>query len=192
MTSPRLGVIVGSTREGRFSERPARWIAARARDAFEVELLDLRDYPLPFFDEARAPMMSPPAHPVAHAWAAKLAGCDAFIATVAEYNRGPTAVLKNAIDYAYAEWSRKPIAFVGYGALGATRAVEQLRLIAIELQMAPIRTGMHVAGGDFFSIMQGKSDFDQSPHLVRNAQDMIAQLRWWTDALKTAREATPR
>jgi NAD(P)H-dependent FMN reductase len=190
VSAPRLGVIVGSTREGRFSERAAHWIAAHARDAFEVELLDLRDYPLPFFDEARAPMMSPPAHPVAKAWGAKLATCDAFVATVAEYNRGPTAVLKNAIDYAYAEWSRKPIGFVGYGALGATRAVEQLRLIAIEMQMAPIRSAVHVAGADFFAMMQGRAGFDDAPHLQRGAQDMLAQLRWWTDALKAARDAT--
>ncbi len=188
MNLPRLGVIVGSTREGRFSERSAHWIADLARASFEVELLDLRDYPLPFFDEARAPIMSPPAHPVARAWDAKLASCDAFIATVAEYNRGPTAVLKNAIDYAYAEWSRKPIGFVGYGGVGAARAVEQLRLIAIEMQMAPIRTGVHLAGADFYSIMQGKSKLEDTPHLARTAHEMIAQLRWWTDALKAARE----
>ena len=191
MSLPRLGVIVGSTREGRFSDRAAQWIADLARASFEVELLDLRDYPLPFFDEAKAPMMSPPEHPVARAWGTKLAACDAFIATVAEYNRGPTAVLKNAIDYAYAEWMRKPIGFVGYGAVGATRAVEQLRLIAIEMQMAPIRTGVHLAGGDFFSIMRGTSTLEDLPHLARNANDMIAQLRWWSDALKSARAATP-
>jgi NAD(P)H-dependent FMN reductase len=191
MSLPRLGVIVGSTREGRFSERPARWIADLAQASFDVELLDLRDYPLPFFDEARAPMMSPPTHPVARAWGARLATCDAFVATVAEYNRGPTAVLKNAIDYAYAEWMRKPIGFVGYGGVGATRAVEQLRLIAIEMQMAPIRTGVHLVGGDFFSIMQGKSTLEDLPHLERTAREMIAQLRWWADALKAARDTSP-
>lgn len=191
MSLPRLGVIVGSTREGRFSERMAHWIAGLAQASFEVELLDLRDYALPFFDEAKAPMMSPPAHPVARVWGAKLAACDAFIATVAEYNRGPTAVLKNAIDYAYAEWARKPIGFVGYGGVGAARAVEHLRLIAIEVQMAPIRTGIHLAGADYFSVLQGKSTLEQMPHLARTARDLLAQLRWWTDALKAARDTTP-
>lgn len=188
MKLPRVGVIVGSTREGRFSERAARWIAAVAQASFEVELLDLRDYPLPFFDEARAPMMSPPEHPGARAWGAKLASCDAFIATVAEYNRGPTAVLKNAIDYAYAEWARKPIGFVGYGGVGAARAIEQLRLIAIEVQMAPIRTAVHLAGADYFSVLQGKSTLEDMSHLARTARELLAQLRWWTDALKAARD----
>lgn len=190
MTQPRLGVIVGSTRPNRFSERMARWIAGVAQSSFEVELLDLRHYPLPFFEEARAPMLAPPAHPVAHAWAGKLAACDAFIATVAEYNRGPTAVLKNAIDYAYAEWARKPIGFAGYGGVGAARAVEHLRLIAIEVQMAPIRTGIHLSGADYFSVLQGKSTLEQMPHLERAAHELVSQLRWWTDALKTARDAT--
>jgi NAD(P)H-dependent FMN reductase len=189
MNRPRLGVIIGSTRPGRFSERMARWIAGVAEASFEVDLLDLRDYPLPFFDEARAPMLAPPVHPVARAWGEKLAACDAFIATVAEYNRGPTAVLKNAIDYAYAEWARKPIGFVGYGGVGAARAVEQLRLIAIEVQMAPIRTGIHLAGADYFAVLQGRSAPEEMPHLGRTANELVAQLRWWTDALKAAREA---
>ena len=188
MSRPHLGVIVGSTREGRFSERMAHWIVGHAQDAFEVELLDLRDFALPFFEEAHAPMMTAPTHPVARAWAAKLAACDAFIATVAEYNRGPTAVLKNAIDYAYAEWARKPIGFVGYGGVGAARAVEQLRLVAIEVQMAPIRTGIHLAGADYFSVLHGKSSLEDMPHLTRTARDLITQLRWWTDALKAGRE----
>jgi len=187
MSLPRLGVIVGSTREGRFSERMAHWISGLAQASFDIEPLDLRDYPLPFFDETKAPMMSAPDHPVARAWSAKLATCDAFIATVAEYNRGPTAVLKNAIDYAYAEWARKPIGFVGYGGLGAARAVEHLRLIAIEVQMAPVRTGLHLAGADFFSVLRGDAKLEELPHVERTARELLVQLRWWTDALKAAR-----
>ena len=188
MPLPRLGVIVGSTRRGRFSERPAAWIAELARDSFEVDLLDLRDHPLPFFEEETSPARAAPQNPAARAWGARIAACDAFVATVAEYNHGATAVLKNAFDYAYAEWNKKPIGFVAYGGVGGARAVEHLRLVVIELQMAPIRTAVHLQMADFMSVMQGKAALSDLPHIVQSGKDMLSQLRWWSDALKLARE----
>jgi NAD(P)H-dependent FMN reductase len=113
---------------------------------------------------------------------------DGYIFVSAEYNRGVPAVLKNALDYAYPEWNKKPAAFVGYGSVGAARAIEQLRLIAVELQMAPIRTGVHIQGADFMAVWKGGKDIAELSYLRPNATDMLDQLVWWTNALKTARE----
>lgn len=191
MSKPRIGVIVGSTRPGRFGDKPAEWIAERAKatGAFEVELLDLRDYKLPFFDEQTSPAYAPSQADGAKAWQDKIASLDGFIVTAAEYNRGPTAVLKNALDYAYNEWNRKPIGFVGYGGVGGARAVEQLRLIAIELQMAPVRAAVHIVWADYMQIASGDRKVSDFAHLNQAGDDMLGQLGWWAGALKTAREA---
>ncbi len=139
----KIGMIVGSTRPNRFADTPAKWLVegAAARTDLKLEVLDLRDYKLPFFNEPASPAYTGGVYtqPEAEAWRKRIGEFDAFIATVAEYNHGPTAVLKNAFDSAYLEWQRKPIAFVGYGGVGAARAIETLRGVVIELQMAPIR-----------------------------------------------------
>ena len=148
MDKIRLGIIIGSTRPNRFADHPAAWIADMARAAgFDVDLLDLREISLPFFEETAPPVMAPPRHPIAQAWALRLAKCDAFIATAAEYNHAPTAVLKNAFDSAFVEWSRKLIAFVGYGGVGGARAIAHLRDIASALGMAPVSAGEHPVCG---------------------------------------------
>jgi NAD(P)H-dependent FMN reductase len=191
MTKPRVAIVIGSIRPNRFADRVAQWIAtaARARGDFDVEVIDLKDYPMPLFAEEAAPAYAPPKDPVARRWAEKVAGFDAFIFTAAEYNHGPTAVLKNALDYAYAEWRGKPAAFVGYGGVGGARAVQQLRLQGMTLQMAPISTAVHILFPDYMAVVkEGKTlgDFD---HLNLNAKQMLDQLVWWARALKAAREA---
>ena len=142
-TKPRIGIVISTTREGRFGDRPARWIhdIAASRDDLAVELIDLRDYPMPFFAEPASPAYATPKDEVARRWAEKVDSLDGFVFVTAEYNRAPSAVLKNALDYAYREFNRKPAAYVGYGGVGAARAIEQLRLINVELQMAPTRSG---------------------------------------------------
>jgi NAD(P)H-dependent FMN reductase len=187
---PKIGVVISSTREGRFGDKPAHWIHALAatRGDFEVELIDLRDYPMPFFEEAASPAYVPSHHEVARRWAAKINSLDGFIFVTAEYNRGPTAVLKNALDYAYREFNRKPAAYVGYGGVGAARAIEQLRLIHVELQMAPTRSGVHIGGADFMGLWRGGKTFEELPHLTQSAQVMLDELAWWTKALKSARD----
>jgi NAD(P)H-dependent FMN reductase len=189
---PKIGIVISSTREGRFGEKPAKWIydLATKRGDFEVELIDLRDYPMPFFAEPISPAYAPPANEVARRWAAKVASLDGFIFVTAEYNRAPTAVLKNALDYAYREFNRKPAAYVGYGGVGAARAIEQLRLINVELQMAPTRSGVHIGGADFMGLWQDGKTFDEMPHLAKSADTMLDELAWWANALKTARHAT--
>ena len=114
---------IGSIRPNRFGGHAAQWIEeiARRRTDFEVELIDLKDYPMPLFAEEASPLYAPSKNEVAQRWQKKVGEFDAFIFTAAEYNRGPTAVLKNALDYAYAEWSNKPVAFVGYGGVGGAR-----------------------------------------------------------------------
>lgn len=191
MAKPKIGIVVGSTRPNRFADKPTDWIAkiARARGDIEVEVLDLRDYPMPFFNEPMSPAWGPSQDEVAQKWQKKVAELDGFIFIAAEYNRGPTAVLKNAIDYAYNEWNKKAVTFVGYGGVGGARAVEQLRLHAVELQMAPTRAAVHILLPDFLAVLQQGKSLDELPHLHQSAEQALDQLVWWTKALKTARDA---
>ena len=190
MPKPKIGVIVGSTRATRFADKPTEWIAsiARARGDFDVEVVDLRDYPMPFFDEAASSLWAPSKNEVALRWQKKVAEFDGFIVIAAEYNRGPTAVLKNALDYAYTEWNRKPITFVGYGGVGGARAIEQLRLHAVELQMAPSRFAVHIVWGDFIQILQQGKKIEEFEHLNQAATVALDDLAWWARVLKQARE----
>ncbi len=132
-----ISVIVGSTRQGRFSEKPAQWILQQLhkREGIEGLLLDLRDFPMPFFDQPMPPAMPgrpPYEHEVVKKWTAQIAASDGFVFVTPEYNYGTSAVLKNAIDWVYPEWNRKAAAFVSYGSAMGTRAVQQLRETAIE------------------------------------------------------------
>jgi NAD(P)H-dependent FMN reductase len=135
---PVISVIVGSTREGRFSEKPAHWILQhlKKREGVDARLLDLRDFPMPFFDQPVPPAM--PGRPpykgeIVQRWTAAIAESDGFIFVTPEYNYGPSAVLKNAIDWVYPEWNRKAAGFVSYGGTMGARSVQQLRETAIEL-----------------------------------------------------------
>jgi NAD(P)H-dependent FMN reductase len=190
MAKVKIGIIISTTRAARFGDKPAQWIKdiASQRDDMSVEILDLRDYPMPFFDEVASNAWAPSQNEVAQHWQKKVAEFDGYIFVTAEYNRGVPAVLKNALDYAYPEWNRKPVAFVGYGSVGAARAIEQLRLIAIELQMAPTRTGVHIQGADFMAVWKGGKEITELAYLRQNATDMLDQFVWWTTALKAARE----
>jgi NAD(P)H-dependent FMN reductase len=191
MAKPKIAIIISTTRAARFGDKPAKWIygIAAQRDDIEVELVDLRDYPMPFFDEVASNAWVPSKNEVALRWQKKVAEFDGYIFVVAEYNRGISGVLKNAIDYAYPEWVKKTAAYVGYGSVGAARAIEQLRLVNVELQMAPMRSGVHIQGADFMAVWQQGKDIGELAYLQQNAKDMLDQLVWWTKALKTARDA---
>lgn len=137
----RIGIILGSTRPNRNGEQVAKWVydvASRRSDA-EFELVDLRDYPLPHLDEPLPPSMGQYRNEHTRQWADKIASFDGFVFVTPEYNHSTSGVLKNAIDYLYAEWNNKAAGFVSYGAVGGARAAEHLRLIAGELQMADVR-----------------------------------------------------
>jgi NAD(P)H-dependent FMN reductase len=188
-----ISVILGSTRQGRFSEKPAQWILQylRKRDDVEARLLDLRDFPMPFFDQPLPPAMPgrpPYQHEAVQKWTAEIAASDGFVFVTPEYNHGPSAVLKNAIDWVYPEWNRKAAAFVSYcGAMGA-RSVEQLRQIAIELQLAPIRSSVHIPPATLWTHMQGSDVTNGLAELDQPATVMVDDLIWWTAALKAFRE----
>jgi NAD(P)H-dependent FMN reductase len=187
-----ISVIVGSTREGRFSEKPARWILEhlRRREGVEARLLDLRDFPMPFFDQALTPAMpgrAPYQNEIVQKWTAEIAVADGFIFVTPEYNYGPSAVLKNAIDWVYPEWNRKAAAFVSYGSAMGVRSVQQLRETAIELQLAPVRSSVHVPVATLWAHYQG-GDVDKGlAELEKPANTMLDDLLWWTEALKLAR-----
>lgn len=192
--SIRLGIIVGSTRPNRFSEKPAQWIfeEAKKREGVEAELLDLRDWPLPFYDEPLSPSMVQDGNypnPIAKKWAEKVSSMDGFIIVTPEYNHGYPAVLKNALDYVYKEWNNKAVGFVTYGSVGGARAVEQLRQVAVELQMASVRGSVHIPGSTLFPITMGKAEWKplEDASLMKSADTMLTQLLWWARALKAAR-----
>src|SRR5258708_21311269 len=139
-----ISVIVGSTRQGRFSEKPARWIFQhlKKRSGIDAQLVDLRDFPMPFFDQPVPPAMPgrpPYENEVVKKWTAEIARSDGFIFVTPEYNYGPTAVLKNELDWVYPEWNRKAASFVSYGSAMGASGVQQLRMPAIALQMSPVR-----------------------------------------------------
>ena len=187
-----ISVIVGSTRQNRFSEKPARWILQRLKERAGVEarLLDLRDFPMPFFDQPMPPAMPgrpPYENEVVKAWTAEIARSDGFIFVTAEYNYGPPAVLKNALDWVYPEWNRKAAAFVSYGSVSGARSVQQLRETAIELQMAPVRSSVHIPVATLWAHFQGGDVETGLGELEASAKTMIDDLLWWTAALKTAR-----
>ena len=189
MPKPKIAVIIGTTRATRFGEKPAKWIhgVAAERGDMDLELIDLRDYPMPFFDEPATNAWMPSKNEVALRWQKKVAEFDGYIFVTAEYNRGVPAVLKNALDYAYPEWNRKPAAYVGYGSVGAARSIEHLRLICIELQMAPIRTGVHIQGADFMAVWQQGKEISELSYLQPNSKSMLDELQWWASALMVAR-----
>ncbi len=189
MSKSKIGVVLSTTRAGRFADKVAAWLLelAAARQGMEFELVDLRDYPLPFFDEPMSPAWASPKNEVAKRWASKIDAFDGFVFVTAEYNHGVPAVLKNAIDYAYQQFVRKPAAYVGYGGVGAARAIEQLRLINIEQQMAPLKSGVHIGGADFIDMLLHGKSFADKPHLVPGVSALLDELAWWTAALKRAR-----
>lgn len=185
----KIKVVLGSIREGRFGIQPAEWIVAKAKaKGMDVELLDLKDYPLPMFAEAAVPgsLNGNYTNEVAKKWAAKIGEADGFIFTVAEYNHGYTSVLKNAIDFIYQEWLKKPVAFLGYGANGGVRAVEQLRqVVNSNLQMQPVPSA--VAISEYWSHLDENGKLKTEDY-EKSADGMLDQLAWLAEALKTARE----
>lgn len=191
MSTPKIAIIISTTRQVRFGDKPTQWLyeIASKRSDLAFEIVDLRDYPMPFFDEVASNAWAPTTNEVAQRWQKKIAEFDGYIFVTAEYNRSISGVLKNALDYAYPEWNRKPAAFVGYGAVGAARAVEQLRLICVELQMAPTRTGVHIQGGDFMAVWRQGKSLTELEYLQPNVAAMLDELAWWTKALKAARAA---
>ena len=195
MAKPKIALIIGSTRTHRFADVAANWMLAqiKARGDMDVEVLDLRDADLPFFNEMASNAYMPSSDPKAVAWQKKVGAFDGYLFVVAEYNHSITAALKNALDQAYVEWARKPMAAIGYGSMGGARAVEHLRAIAVELQMAPVRNAVHIGGGDFWKVhpgMGGSGNLaDIEGALMASTKATLDDLLWWSNALNAARKA---
>lgn len=188
MNGPHIITVVGSTRQGRLGEAIASWFAAiaDARTDMTHELVDLRDVGLPFFDAPVPPAMGvPPTRPEVIAWAETIAGADGYVFVTPEYNHGYPGVLKNAIDHLHGEWRRKPVAFVGYGGPGAgIRAVEQLRQVVVELEMAPLRHQISIARAYMALDEHGAPS---EPWHRDDALRLLDDLVWWATSLKAAR-----
>ncbi len=192
MGTPKIAIIISSVRAARVGGQAAEYLESIAskRDDLSFEILDLKDYPLPFFDEIASNAYVPSTNEVAQKWQKKVAEFDGYIFITAEYNNSITGALKNALDYAYPEWNRKAAAYFSYGSAGGARAVQHLRDICVELQMAPVRQAVLIQGSDFFPIMNGESRIEDLGYLEGLVEQMLDQLAWWTGALKNAREAS--
>lgn len=173
-----IGIILGSTREGRLSPQVGQWvhtIASKNNDA-QFEIIDLKDYNLKFLGEADDPNIGK--------WNATLDKCDGFIFIVCEYNHSISGVLKNAIDCAREAWNNKAAGIVSYGSVGGARAAEHLRGILGELAIADVRT--HPALSLFYDFENGQT-LKPQPVLEGNVEAMVNEIITWSKALKTIR-----
>jgi NAD(P)H-dependent FMN reductase len=186
---PRIGIILGSTRANRNGEQVARWVYENAseRDDADFELIDLRDYPLPHIDEPLPPSLGQYQNDHTKEWAEKIASFDGFVIVTPEYNHGTSGVLKDAIDFLYAEWNNKAVAFVSYGSVGGARAAEHLRLVAGELQMADVRQQVALS---LMAEFENFSAFRPGDYNLEALETMLDQVIAWSEALKPLRTAT--
>ena len=183
----RIGIILGSTRPNRNGEQVARWVydnASRRSDA-EFELVDLRDYPLPHLDEPLPPSMGQYQNEHTRQWAEKIASFDGFVIVTPEYNHSTSGVLKNAIDYLYAEWNNKAVGFVSYGGVGGARAAEHLRLVAGELQMADVRQQVALS---LLTEFENFSVFKPGDYNRAALDTLLDQVVAWSNALAPLRQ----
>ncbi|MCW2671355.1 MAG: NADPH-dependent reductase [Frankiales bacterium] len=182
----QIGIILGSTRPNRNGEQVAKWvydIASRRGDA-EFDLVDLRDYPLPHLDEPLPPSLGQYQQAHTRAWAGKIASFDGFVIVTPEYNHSTSGVLKNALDYVYAEWNNKAVGFVSYGASGGARAAEHLRLVAGELQMADVRQQVELS---LITEFESYSVFKPGDDKVAALDPLLDQVVAWSSALAPLR-----
>ncbi|MFD4611850.1 NADPH-dependent FMN reductase [Streptomyces sp. NPDC058440] len=182
----KIGIIIGSTRPGRNGEAVARWVhdVASERTDAQFEIVDLHDYKLPMLDEAYPASFGNYTEPHTKAWAEKIDSLDGFIIVTPEYNRSVPGALKNAIDFIYGEWNNKAVGFVSYGGVGGTRAVEHLRGIAGELQMADVRAQVALSlFTDFEQFSIFKPADIQRDTLVTTLDQVVA----WSKALAPLR-----
>jgi NAD(P)H-dependent FMN reductase len=191
----KVGVILGTVREGRHTEKLAKWVVSEAekRGDMELELLDLKDYPMPFFDEPASPKFNPDRHPgpAAKRWLDKLADMDAYVIVTPEYNHSMPGVLKNALDYTDFQVYRKPIAIVSHGSAGGARAAAHLKNTISEIRAVPMSTNMALT-------MRVSEVFDENGTLAEEIDakengpkdtlaNVLNDLAWYSDALATAR-----
>lgn len=191
--APKIALVISSTRPMRWADKPAAWMLKQmqARPDLAAEVLDLRDHPLPFFDEPASNAYMPTQNPDAVRFQHEVARFDGYVFVVAEYNRAITGALKNAFDWDYVNWGRKPMGAIGYGSVGAARAIENLRTISIEMQMVPVRQAVHIGGSDFYRV----GPYAPQPEpieaieqgLLGAAKEMLDAVVFWANAARAAK-----
>jgi NAD(P)H-dependent FMN reductase len=185
----RIAIIIGSTRPGRNGEAVATWVdeIAHKRSDAEFEVVDIKDFKLPLLDEPVSPIIGQYSQPHTKVWAAKIGSFDGYVFVTPEYNHGISGALKNAIDFLFAEWNNKAAGFVSYGGAGGARAVEQLRLVLAEVQIATVRNQVLLS---LFTDFEHFSVFKPGPHQETSVNAMLDQLIAWAGALKTLRKTS--
>src|SRR5512139_4094985 len=183
----KIGIIIGSTRPGRKADTVARWVyeIAKKRNEAEFEVVDIKDFNLPLLDEPVPPSQHQYSQPHTKIWASKIATFDGFVFVTPEYNHGTSAALKNAIDYLYQEWNNKAAGFVSYGSVGGTRAVESLRLVMGELQIADVRAQVTLS---LFTDFENLTSFNPATFHENSVNTLLDQLMAWSSAMKALRK----
>ncbi len=184
----KIAVIVGSTREARAGKHVANWFYEQVKDSKEIEfdIVDLAEEDLPFLNEPGLPSMGNYQLESTKKWSEKIASYDGYVFVTPEYNHGYPATLKNAIDTIYSEWQKKPVAFVGYGAIGAVRSIEQLVQVTAQIGMVPIPSAT-------VNIIESYAAIDEAgnikPESIKGPgpQKLVKELTWWAKLLKPAR-----
>ena len=187
MSDLRIGIILGSTRPGRKADQVAHWVLTQAlkRNDATYEIVDLAEFALPHLDEAMPPSMQQYANDHTKAWSDAVASYDGFVFVTPEYNHSTSGALKNAIDFLYKEWNNKAAGFVSYGyASGGTRAVEHLRLIVGELQIADVRGQVSFFIANDF---EGHTTLAANAHHQAQLTTMLDQVVSWSGALRGVR-----
>ncbi len=186
----KLAIILGSTRPGRVGEAVARWVYehTQPRSDAAFELVDIASFNLPLLDEPIPPSQGKYSQEHTKRWAAKVASFDGYVFVTPEYNHGIPGALKNAIDFLYAEWNNKAAGFVGYGSAGGVRAVEHLRLVMAEVQVATVRNQVALS---LFTDFENFSTFKPAAHHEKSLAQMLDQLVAWSGAMKTLRTGDP-
>src|SRR6266567_966487 len=182
----KIAVIIGSTRPGRAGESVAKWVfeLAKRRTDAEFELVDVKDFNLPVLDEPVLPAMEQYSKEHTKTWAAKINSFDGYVFVTPEYNHGICGALKNAIDFLYREWNNKAAGFVSYGSAGGVRAVEHLRLVMAEVQVATVRNQVALS---LFTDFENYTNFKPAAHHEKSVNQILDQLIAWSGALKTLR-----
>lgn len=183
----KIGIIVGSTRPGRNAAAVAQWVyenASKRSDA-TFEIVDIQDFNLPLLDEPYPASFQNYTKEHTKKWAAKIAEFDGFIMVTPEYNHATSGALKNALDFLSAEWNNKAVGFVSYGSAGGVRAVENLRLIAGELQMADVQKGVQMS---LFTDFVNFTEFKPHPMHLDSLTQVLDQLIPWSIALQPLRK----
>ena len=191
---PKILIIVASTRTARFADYPLAWVLERTayRTDFAFEVFDLRENLLPLYDLQAPPAMAPRAYSSdqQREIGERLDAADGYFVITNEFNHGYTAALKNLIDHYFVEFVHKPISFLGYGNVGGSRAIEQLRQVAAELDMVSVRPTVHIFGPQMAPIrIDGAARADIFAALEPRLDLLLTDLHWWASALSAARRA---